>query len=92
MGNDNIVTADEAIALIQDGDAVSCSGFVGIGTPEDLITALERRFLKDGGPLDLTMVLPLRRAAGNRAARPDFRQLAGERGGQVSGANNGFYA
>ena len=56
MVNDKIVTADEAIALIQNGDSVSCSGFVGIGTPEDLITALERRFLKDGGPLDLTLI------------------------------------
>ena len=90
MVNGKIVTADEAIALIQ-GDAVSCSGFVGIGTPEDLITALERRFLKGGGPLDLTLVLPLRPAAGARAASPDVRQLAGGRGGRVSGANKGFY-
>jgi len=26
---DKIVSADEAVALIRDGDAVSCSGFVG---------------------------------------------------------------
>ena len=38
MGNGKIVTAGEPIALIRQGDAVSCSGFVGIGTPEDLIT------------------------------------------------------
>src|SRR3982750_3642967 len=56
MMKDKIVTADEAIALIQDADSVSCSGFVGIGTPEELIAALERRFLKTQGPRDLTLV------------------------------------
>jgi propionate CoA-transferase len=44
MIRDKITTADEAIALIRDRDVVSCSGFVGIGTPEALIAALERRF------------------------------------------------
>jgi len=53
---DKIVTADEAIALIRDGDAVSCSGFVGIGTPEELIMALERRFLETQGPKQLTLI------------------------------------
>ena len=42
MIKDKLVTADEAIALIQTGDSVCCSGFVGIGTPEELIAALER--------------------------------------------------
>ena len=54
MDKGKIVTADEAIALIRRGDAMSCPGFVGIGTPEDLITGLERWFLKGGGPSDLT--------------------------------------
>jgi propionate CoA-transferase len=56
MIQDKVVTADEAIALIRDGDVVSCSGFVGIGTPEELIAALERRFFKTEGPRDLTLV------------------------------------
>jgi propionate CoA-transferase len=56
MNQDKIVTADEAIALIRDGDSVSCSGFVGIGTPEVLIEALERRFAETQGPRDLTLV------------------------------------
>ena len=51
-----IVTADEAIARIHDGATLSCSGFIGIGTPEVLITALERRFLETAGPKDLTLV------------------------------------
>ena len=47
---DKIVTADEAIAIIRDGDTVAFSGFVGIGTPDELIVALERRFLATGPP------------------------------------------
>ncbi|QIE27007.1 Coenzyme A transferase (plasmid) [Caballeronia sp. SBC1] len=53
---DKIVTADEAVALIRDGDSVCCSGFVGIGTPDELIMALERRFTGAGEPRNLTLV------------------------------------
>jgi propionate CoA-transferase len=54
--NDRIKTADEAIALIRNGDVVGCSGFVGTGTPEELIAALERRFIATQSPRDLTLV------------------------------------
>ncbi len=56
MIRDKITTADEAIALIRDGDVVSCSGFVGIGTPEALIAALERRFVQTASPRGLGLV------------------------------------
>jgi propionate CoA-transferase len=51
-----IVSADEAIAIIRDGDLMCVSGFVGIGTPDELILALERRFLKEGHPKGLTLM------------------------------------
>jgi propionate CoA-transferase len=51
-----IVSADEAIALIRDGDTVAFSGFVGIGTPEALIEALQRRHAQQAAPRDLTLV------------------------------------
>ena len=51
-----LVSADDAVALIQDGDTLCLSGFVGTGTPEDLIIALEKRFLETGSPRDLTLV------------------------------------
>jgi len=51
-----IVSADEAVAVIRDGDTLANSGFVGIGTPDGLLAALERRFLDTGGPRDLTLV------------------------------------
>ena len=50
-----IITADEAIAVIQDQDTIIISGFVGIGVPDELILALERRFLATGHPSGLTL-------------------------------------
>ena len=51
-----LVTADEALALVQDGDTVATSGFVGIGFAEGLALALERRFLATGHPRALSLV------------------------------------
>jgi len=51
-----VVSADDAIALMHSGDTVCNSGFVGTGTPDELLLALERRFLAGGGPRDLTLV------------------------------------
>lgn len=73
---DKVVTADQAIALIHDGDAVSCSGFVGIGTPEELIAALERRFVETRSPRDLTLILQRRPGMESRAASTGWRMKA----------------
>jgi propionate CoA-transferase len=51
-----IVSADEALAVVRDGDTIAFSGFVGIGTPDELILALARRFEAAGTPKDLTLV------------------------------------
>ena len=51
MLKNKIVSADEAVAIIRDGDTVCISGFVGIGTPDELILALERRFLEARQPV-----------------------------------------
>lgn len=51
-----LVSADEAIEVIRDGDTLVTSGFVGIGTPDALLVALERRFLDTGGPRNLCLM------------------------------------
>ena len=51
-----LVSAAEAVAFIRDRDTIASSGFVGTGTPDELICALEKRFLENGGPHELTLV------------------------------------
>ena len=51
-----VVSADEALAIVRDGDTVAVSGFVGSGTPDELIAALERRFRSTASPRELTLV------------------------------------
>ena len=70
-----IVSAAEAVAIIRDRDTVACSGFVGTGTPDELICALEKRFLETGTPRDLTLVFAAAPGDGkdrgmNRLAHP----------------------
>ena len=51
-----ILSAAEAVACIKDGDTVATGGFVGTGFGENVAIALENRFLKTGGPKDLTLI------------------------------------
>lgn len=51
-----IVSADDAVAIVQSGDTICNSGFVGNGTPDELLAALARRFVATGQPADLTLV------------------------------------
>ena len=49
------ITADEAAALIRDGDFVITGGNGGSGVPEALFEAVERRFLAGQGPQAITL-------------------------------------
>lgn len=51
-----VITAQEAVKLIQDGTTVATSGFVGNGHPEALTAALEERFIAESAPRDVTLV------------------------------------
>jgi propionate CoA-transferase len=62
-----IVTADEAAALLRDGDTVALSGFGLACVNEETIAAVERRFLAQAAPRNLTVVHAT--AVGNRRDR-----------------------
>ena len=59
-----VVAAQQAVALIRDGDTLATTGFVGIGFAENIAVALEARFLAaaqesaggTGSPRNLTLV------------------------------------
>ncbi len=53
---DKIVSAQDAVRLIRDGDTVATEGFVGIGFAEGIAVALEDYFRESGNPRDLTLV------------------------------------
>ena len=53
---DKVVSAAEAVAIIRSGDMIATSGFVGVGTPDEIYGALERRFLETGRPRELGLL------------------------------------
>jgi len=76
-----IVSPSEAIAIVRDGDTLAFSGFVGSGTPEELIAALEHRFVSGGSPRNLTLVFAAAPGDGkdrglNRLAKPGLVRRA----------------
>ncbi|ADG79591.1 Coenzyme A transferase OS=Tsukamurella paurometabola (strain ATCC 8368 / DSM / CCUG 35730 /CIP 100753 / JCM 10117 / KCTC 9821 / NBRC 16120 / NCIMB 702349/ NCTC 13040) OX=521096 GN=Tpau_2996 PE=4 SV=1 [Tsukamurella paurometabola] len=64
---DKVVTADEAVRLIRNGDYLVVEGFAGQGYAEELVLALERRYLASGNPKDLSLVFTV--AQGDRGDR-----------------------
>jgi len=51
-----IVTAQEAVQVIRDGDTIATGGFVGIGFAEEIAIALESFFLQNNKPKNLTLL------------------------------------
>jgi len=56
MKKGKIVTCEEAIQVIHDGDTIATGGFVGIGCPEEIAIKIEECYQKTGHPKDLTLV------------------------------------
>ncbi|MEL7598356.1 MAG: malonate decarboxylase subunit alpha, partial [Clostridiaceae bacterium] len=50
-----MLTAEQAVDLVKDGDTLVTSGVVGNCNPEALNKAIEKRFLETGYPKDLTL-------------------------------------
>jgi propionate CoA-transferase len=56
MKKGKIISAEEAVVLIRDGDTIATEGFVGTGFPEEIVIQLKEHFLKTGGPRNLTLI------------------------------------
>jgi propionate CoA-transferase len=57
MALKKVISADDAVALVRDGDIVASSGYGGNGNPEALFAAIERRFLVGNGPRSMARLL-----------------------------------
>ena len=51
-----VVSAQEAVQVIRDGDTIATGGFVGTGFAEEIAVALEEYFLTKGKPRNLTLL------------------------------------
>lgn len=49
-------TVEEAVSMIKDGSVVAVEGFVGVGHPEEITSAMEKIFLEKGAPKNLTLI------------------------------------
>ncbi len=52
--NKKVVSADDAVQLIQDGMTVGVSGFYGAGVAEELLISLQERYRNTQSPKGLT--------------------------------------
>ncbi|WP_271022687.1 CoA-transferase [Rhizobium sp. RCAM05973] len=62
-----IITSNDAAALLKDGMTVAASAFGGCCHPEAISAAVEERFLAEGGPRGLTLLFAA--SAGDRKTR-----------------------
>lgn len=51
-----IIPVEDAVSVVQDGDVLATSGYGGHGMPEQLLLALEKRFLETARPKGLTLI------------------------------------
>jgi propionate CoA-transferase len=60
-----LVSAEEAVRIIRDGDTVAFGGFVGAGAAEEIALELERYYLETGKPCDLTLMFTVATGVGD---------------------------
>jgi propionate CoA-transferase len=56
MSLKKVISAQDAIAIVQDEDVLATSGYGGNGTADQLMVALEKRFLETGSPENLILI------------------------------------
>ncbi|MEM7069310.1 MAG: acyl CoA:acetate/3-ketoacid CoA transferase [Pseudomonadota bacterium] len=78
---DKVVSLENAIATIDDGDTVCVSGFVGVGTPESLLRGIQERYITHSAPNDISLLFAAAPGDGkdrglNRLAMPGLVKRA----------------
>jgi propionate CoA-transferase len=63
-----LVSVQQAVELLRDGDTLCIGGFGSHGVPEALLQGLEQRFVESGGPKQLTLLFGV--ATGNFSDSP----------------------
>ena len=56
MALKKVISVEDAVAIVHDGDVLATTGYGGNGTPDLLLVALEKRFVETGTPCGLTLV------------------------------------
>jgi propionate CoA-transferase len=51
-----LVSAEEAVRIIRDGDTVATGGFIGAGFAEEIAVRLEAYYIRTGSPKNLTLL------------------------------------
>lgn len=62
-----VIGSKAAADLVKDGNVLATSGFALLGVPEALIKSLEKRFLEEGSPRNLTLMFAA--ASGDRESK-----------------------
>ena len=84
-----VVSPADAAALVHSGDTIATSGFVGIGTPDELLQAIADRYATTGEPAGLGLVFAAGQGDGkhqglNRLAAPGLlRRIVGGHWGLI---------
>lgn len=76
VSTNKLMTAEQAVELIRDGNTMATGGFVGTGVPEALLGALQKRFIEQQHPRALTLVY----AAGQGDGKDRGLNHLGEKG------------
>jgi propionate CoA-transferase len=51
-----VISKEQAVSLIKDGDTVAVGGFIGAGHPEEITLEIEKKYLETQSPKNLTLV------------------------------------
>lgn len=67
-----VLSAKEAVDLIPDGACIATSGFCTVGVPEEIETMIEKKFLSEGSPKNLTLYHAAGQGTGKEGAVNHF--------------------